>query len=305
MSDYTQITDFSAKDALASGDPEKVATGADMDAEFAAIATAIASKADDNEVVKLTGTQTVAGDKTFSGNTVFSGAVTANTFSSSGVTITGGSLAGVTATITGGAVTGITDLAVADGGTGASTAAAALANLGAGMTKLTSGSVSDAATLDIVLTSYTAYPNKLILLRNFIPATDGVILESRVSTDGGSNYDAGVGAYAWSYVVSSATTPTPAGTGSTSATGIDLVNNVDSATTAGVNVAVSLPRTTNTAVWPQMSWNGTCVGSAANEFSKHFYGSASRQTAQDTDAVRFFFSSGNISSGTYEVYGYL
>lgn len=45
MSDYTPITDFSAKDALASGDPEKIATGADVDAELAAIQTAIASKA--------------------------------------------------------------------------------------------------------------------------------------------------------------------------------------------------------------------------------------------------------------------
>lgn len=46
MSDYTQITDFSAKDNLSSGDAEKIVLGADFDAEFAAIATAIASKVD-------------------------------------------------------------------------------------------------------------------------------------------------------------------------------------------------------------------------------------------------------------------
>lgn len=46
MSDYTQITDFSAKDALTSGDPEKIIYGADIDAEFAAIVTAIATKYD-------------------------------------------------------------------------------------------------------------------------------------------------------------------------------------------------------------------------------------------------------------------
>lgn len=44
MTDYTKTTDFSAKDALASGDPEKVALGADVDAEFDAIAVAIATK---------------------------------------------------------------------------------------------------------------------------------------------------------------------------------------------------------------------------------------------------------------------
>jgi len=46
MSDYTQITDFSVKDALPSGDPEKIILGSDVDAELDAIATAIASKSD-------------------------------------------------------------------------------------------------------------------------------------------------------------------------------------------------------------------------------------------------------------------
>lgn len=46
MSDYTKITDFSAKDPLATGDPEKLAVGADVDAEFDAIATMSATKED-------------------------------------------------------------------------------------------------------------------------------------------------------------------------------------------------------------------------------------------------------------------
>jgi hypothetical protein len=76
MSDYTQVTDFSAKDALSSGDPEKTILGSDVDVELAAIATAIATKADDSAVVHDTGTETVAGDKTFSGNNTHSGTQT-------------------------------------------------------------------------------------------------------------------------------------------------------------------------------------------------------------------------------------
>ena len=50
MSNYTQITDFSAKDNLSSGDAEKIVLGADFDAEFAAIATAIGTKANSADV---------------------------------------------------------------------------------------------------------------------------------------------------------------------------------------------------------------------------------------------------------------
>lgn len=46
MADYTQLTDFSAKDSLPSGDQNKLIKGSDVDAEFDAISTAISSKED-------------------------------------------------------------------------------------------------------------------------------------------------------------------------------------------------------------------------------------------------------------------
>jgi hypothetical protein len=50
MSDYSQSIDFSAKDALATGDGNKVAKGADIDTELALISTAIATKYDSNDL---------------------------------------------------------------------------------------------------------------------------------------------------------------------------------------------------------------------------------------------------------------
>ena len=50
MSDYTQITDFAAKDTLNSGNPSKLIVGAEHDAEFSAIATAITSKYDSGDL---------------------------------------------------------------------------------------------------------------------------------------------------------------------------------------------------------------------------------------------------------------
>lgn len=50
MSDYAQINDYSAKDALASGNPEKLILGSDIDDELAAISTAIATKYDSSDL---------------------------------------------------------------------------------------------------------------------------------------------------------------------------------------------------------------------------------------------------------------
>jgi hypothetical protein len=46
MSDYTQLTNFTAKDALISGNPLKIIRGTDFDPEFSAISIAVATKAD-------------------------------------------------------------------------------------------------------------------------------------------------------------------------------------------------------------------------------------------------------------------
>ena len=50
MSDYTQITDFSVKDGLSTGDPEKIILGSDIDDELGAIQTAIGTKYDSSDI---------------------------------------------------------------------------------------------------------------------------------------------------------------------------------------------------------------------------------------------------------------
>ena len=46
MSNYNKATNFAVKDTLTSGDPDKVVSGAEIDNEFNAIASAVTSKAD-------------------------------------------------------------------------------------------------------------------------------------------------------------------------------------------------------------------------------------------------------------------
>lgn len=57
MANYTKSTDFASKDALLTGDPNKVVKGSELDDEFDNIQTAVNSKADANSAA-LTGTPT-------------------------------------------------------------------------------------------------------------------------------------------------------------------------------------------------------------------------------------------------------
>jgi len=57
MSNYVKSTNFATKDSLASGNPAKIVKGTEINTEFDAIASAIASKADAANVA-LTGNAT-------------------------------------------------------------------------------------------------------------------------------------------------------------------------------------------------------------------------------------------------------
>ena len=124
MANYVKFTDFQAKDSLTTGDPLKIIKGQEINDEFNAIQTAVATKADLASPVLLGNptapTQALGNNSTRLSTTAFvQNAITANQAS---VAITGGTIDGVA--ITGGTVTGLaTDLAVADGGTGKSTLA--------------------------------------------------------------------------------------------------------------------------------------------------------------------------------------
>lgn len=55
MSDYAQTTNFTVKDSLPTGDSEKIALGADIDVELAALATMSATKEDEANKGALSG----------------------------------------------------------------------------------------------------------------------------------------------------------------------------------------------------------------------------------------------------------
>jgi len=85
MSNYTKTVNFAAKDALTTGDANKVVKGTEIDTEFNNIATAVATKYDSSTQVSLTtgvsGTLPVANGGTGSASGVAASIVLAGTFS--------------------------------------------------------------------------------------------------------------------------------------------------------------------------------------------------------------------------------
>jgi hypothetical protein len=174
-----------------------------------------------------------------------------------------------------------------------------------GLQLLASGAASGAS-LDIPLTSYTAYRAIMIVLTNILPATDDVELRMRFSTDGGSSYDAGASNYAFEAAINTAGAG-GAFQGSAGATFISLCgvpsagNAVGNASAEGVSGTVTIWGQTNTAQHTRatfdIAWGSTSSGLVG------LHGTGARLAAQDTDGVQFLFESGNISSGNYAVYG--
>ncbi len=175
-----------------------------------------------------------------------------------------------------------------------------------GFDLLSTGTCSATATLDIVMTGFTAYRNKVLVV-NLLPSTDGVDLRLRVSTDGGATYDSGVSDYEWS--VSGSLGSTASDEGSTAAAFIQIsanisaANPIGNASFEGCSFVIYLLDTINTARRPLVSWKGCHIASDAASRLVRSDGAGMRGAAQDTDAIRLLTSSGNIALATWSLYG--
>lgn len=173
-----------------------------------------------------------------------------------------------------------------------------------GRVLLATKTASASATLDFTEFNNAAYKWYEFELENVKPATDGVYLRARVSTDGGATYDSGASNYQYmGYACGSGGLQNHQSTGAIAIelTYVSAVLIGNAAAELGVTGIVKVYNASLSAGYTRLFASLEYDDTATNVVNMGLSGS--RRAAQDADAIRFLMSSGNIASGTIRMYG--
>lgn len=144
--------------------------------------------------------------------------------------------------------------------------------------------------------SYYVY---LFVIDALVPFTDNVALYVRTSTDNGSSYDSGAGNYIYNsgYITSAARGGAAT---SLSATQMQISNNIGSDANEQEFIMLYLYNPSSTQ-YTFIDWISFYTYSDGTFMSIN--GTGHRLSAADVDAIQFLYSSGNVESGFFKLYG--
>jgi len=168
-----------------------------------------------------------------------------------------------------------------------------------GMRLISTATASSSASVSFTGMS-SLYDEYEIHMFNVKPQTDTANLLMRTSTNGGSSYDSGASDYA--YAISDwSTAGTSVGAASTGATAILIANSVGNDTNENGVSGQAVLCTPASAIYATVHFSTAFRASNGSLYIGN--GAGQRLAAADVDAIQFLFSSGNITSGEFKLYG--
>lgn len=159
---------------------------------------------------------------------------------------------------------------------------------------------SSSATLNFTSCVSSTYDTYMIVLDDVLPASNTVKLQMRMSTNGGSSYDSS-SIYGYASLIwragGSATSGEEGGQSQINIIDYNMANDANWPGLTGVLYLVNPNSAKYKQVWGQVAY----IEANPNRIGLQTRGSYESTTA--VNAFQFYFSSGNIASGTIRVYG--
>jgi len=179
-------------------------------------------------------------------------------------------------------------------------------DIGGPLVFLSEQTASTSASIDFISGITSTYDEYEVHLHSVVAATNNTSLYLRTSTDGGSTFAASGGDYDYMTTgrnsSNAAEGEAAAGAGQMVLTFLGASDGVSStANRGGFSGVVRFFRPSNTTHQKHFIFNGTYAQASGD--SAHMFGAGHRLATADIDAIRFLFSSGNIASGTFVLYG--
>lgn len=171
--------------------------------------------------------------------------------------------------------------------------------------KISTSTASNSATISFTDLSST-YHAYIIEITGIQPATDSVTLYMRTSTNNGSSYDSAASDYAWNVYDLTGAAGTEQSDADTADSELVIAGDVTNSTEFGTasnelgDITVYLYDPSATSYTFFSATSSFVNQSTANSLQ---VSTGYRISAADVDAIQFLFDTGNISIGTFTLYG--
>lgn len=143
------------------------------------------------------------------------------------------------------------------------------------------------------------YNTYLVIVSDLVAVSDSE-LWMRTSSNNGTSYDSGASDYQFSSVFHYSNNSTLTVFGSTN-TRYRIAGSVDNVTTTSSNVETMIFNPSNSSRYTYFKSHVSGTNTASNHYQE--YTTGQRSSAGAVDAIQFLMSTGNISSGTFKLYG--